>query len=136
MCFNLSHIFPKNNNCKYLSQHYTTHNLLSVAPSTNHTTPSPIVFKCDSGASKHFIKALDEHILLNSHQISNGPPATLPNKENIFPSSMGNLPIPTLPKSATSLYVYPGLLNSSLLSIGQLCDENCIDIFTKLFLHI
>jgi hypothetical protein len=32
--------------------------------------------------------------------------------------------------------VYPSITNESLLSIGQLCDDNCIALFTKQALHI
>ena len=28
-------------------------------------------------------------------------------------------------------YIFPGLFNESSLSVGQLWDDNCIDIFTK-----
>ena len=33
--------------------------------------------------------------------------------------------------SAKSAYIVPGLENASLLSIGKLCDDNCMALFTK-----
>ena len=32
--------------------------------------------------------------------------------------------------------VYPGLTNELLLSIGQLCDDGCVALFTKSFLYL
>ena len=39
-------------------------------------------------------------------------------------------------KKATKALVFPQLQNESLLSIGQFCDDDCIAIFTKLYVHI
>ena len=69
--------------------------------------------------------------------ISNGPSAILPNKTTIKPSHTGQLPFHThLSTKATTSLVYPELTNESLLSIGKLCDDNCIAIFDKHHLHI
>ena len=43
---------------------------------------------------------------------------------------------PTLSPSATLAHVLPGMKNSSLLSIGQLCDDGWTAVFHKLHLHV
>ena len=59
----------------------------------------------------------------------------LPNKSIITSSKKGLLPIPTN-KTAKPALILPGLTNSSLLSIGQLCDDNCTAIFDKNTMYI
>ena len=43
---------------------------------------------------------------------------------------------PSLTESASQVQILPQLKNSSLVSIGQLCDDNCVAIFDKKLLHI
>ena len=43
----------------------------------------------------------------------------------------GYLPIPSLPKTARKAYIFPALADTSLISIGQLCDAGCEAHFTK-----
>ena len=43
---------------------------------------------------------------------------------------------PHLTQTAKSGYIVPGLKNSSLLSIGKLCDDHCTVIFTKKYLFV
>ena len=56
----------------------------------------------------------------------------------ITSTTKGQLPFGDIADAAKQAYILPSLTNSSLLSIGQLCNENCIAIFTKrlmLILH-
>ena len=56
----------------------------------------------------------------------------LPNEATIKATHSGNLPFGLkLSQRGTNALVFPGLSNESLLSIGQLCDDNCVAIFTK-----
>lgn len=41
-----------------------------------------------------------------------------------------------LSNTAKKANVLDGLNNASLLSIGQLCDDDCIAVFNKRYLHI
>ena len=41
-----------------------------------------------------------------------------------------------LPKQEKELLIYPGITNKLLLSIGQICDDNCLALFSKNNLHI
>jgi len=55
----------------------------------------------------------------------------LPNNEILTSNISGYIPIKQLSAPAQQAYVLPSLTNTSLLSIGQLCNDNCIAIFTK-----
>ena len=121
--------YIKRNSKNYLSQQ---NQLLSVA--SNNTYSSSLIG--DSGASKHCLKSVDENILTTSKIIHNGPKALLPDCSLLSPSKDGHLPIGDLSPTATHSLVYPKLTNASLLSIGQLCDDNCLAIFDKKELNI
>ena len=60
----------------------------------------------------------------------------LPNNKHISSSHTTTLNIPGLSDNAKNAHVLPELKSSSLLSIGQLCDDNCIAIFSKSKLHV
>ena len=61
----------------------------------------------------------------------------LPNKETITATHKGSLPMfANLSKNETDAFVYPKLTNESLLSIGQLCDDGCLAIFSERHLHV
>ena len=95
-----------------------------------------MTLKADSGASKHFLKQIDAHILANRHH-GVGTSVLLPNKEELHTTSAGTLPLSSvLPQKATLAHVLPGMSNSSLLSIGQLCDADCWALFNKKYLHV
>ena len=106
-----------------------------VAPEKKLTTQ--FLLKADTGASRHFVKSEHLEHLGSIQRIKNGPSALLPNNEKIKPTFVGNLPINTrLKEDATEALVYPDITNESLLSIGQLCDDGCIAIFTRTKLYI
>jgi hypothetical protein len=61
----------------------------------------------------------------------------LPNNDTIQASQTGKLPLhPSLSDKVTTAHVLDGITNSSLISLGQLCDDNCIAIFTKQKMHV
>ena len=43
---------------------------------------------------------------------------------------------PLINKQATSTKILPAITNASLLSIGQLCDDDCLAVFHKKWLKI
>ena len=56
----------------------------------------------------------------------------LPNKKKLTTNKAGNLPLASsLQTRATIAHVLPGINKTSLLSIGQLCDDGCLAIFDK-----
>jgi hypothetical protein len=61
----------------------------------------------------------------------------LPNSSTIQASQAGKLPFhPSLSDKATTAHVLNGITNSSLINLGQLCDDDCIAIFTKQKMHV
>ena len=70
-------------------------------------------------------------------KIRNGPTVSLPDSSAMSTTETGILPLNNLlPTMAKTGNVFSGLTNSSLLSIAQLCDDDCIAIFDKYLLHI
>ena len=84
-----------------------------------------IIAKGDSGATKHYLTSEDSTILLNK-QVYHGKGVTIPNSTQLKPSHQGLLPLSNLLTSAAkTATVLPQLSNSSLISMGQLCDDGC-----------
>ena len=66
-----------------------------------------------------------------------GPVVTLPNLSTIQATKKGNINLhPSLSPEATTAHVFEDLTNTSLLSIGQLCDDDCTAIFDKCAMRI
>ena len=103
-------------------------NTFNLIPPSNNT----IVCKADTGATKNYFTEKDSNILLNLKKVKNGPKVQLPNKMVLPTIFSGNIPLhPLLSNNATKAHIIKGLTNASLISIGQLCDNNCIAIFDK-----
>jgi hypothetical protein len=85
------------------------------------------VVKADSGATKHYFKSEHQHILQQLQATHIPATVQLPNNETITSSAIGYLPSTSnnLSATATKVHVFPDLQSSSLLSLGQLCDDNC-----------
>ena len=99
-------------------------------PRDKPTSSTTIIAKGDSAASNHYLKPKDAHILLDKHKAT-GPPVSLPNSDLISSNEAGWLPIPKLSKEATHASVLPQLKTSSLISLGQLCDDDCTVLLHK-----
>ena len=66
-----------------------------------------------------------------------GPVVTLPDLSTIQANAAGQLNLgPSLTKEAKTAHVFEGLTNASLLSVGQLCDDDCTAIFDKCAMRI
>ena len=87
--------------------------------------------KGDSGASKHYFRDEDKKVLQNIQRKNSDTIVQLPNNATIHSNKIGTLPIPELSNAAKATTIFSGLTNSSLISIGQLCDDNCIAILNK-----
>ena len=86
---------------------------------------SVVIAKGDSAASKHFIQSQDKHCLTHIRPHV-GPPVQLPDSNVISTSEQGCLPLsPELSSDAKTGTVLPQLASSSLISLGQLCDDGC-----------
>ena len=91
--------------------------------------------KADTGASSNYLTDNDKELLRNWKPSSKGPRVHLPDGDIIASNGTGQLPIPGLSPSATTAHTFQNL-KTSLLSIGQLCDDGCLAIFTKQKMYI
>ena len=110
-------------------------NLYKATPVTSERSFTSVVLaKADSGASQHYLCPKDAKVLTNLHSTFPGPIVHLPDNSTIQATHKGGLPLKhgtALPPAATKTHVFPQLQSSSLVSIGQLCDDNCIAILDK-----
>ena len=86
-----------------------------------------VVLKADSGASKHYIRPTDAMVLQHRTTVTNGPCVSLPDNTTMRGTHQGHLPFNSnvLSAHATRAHVFPHLSSASLLSLGQLCDDDC-----------
>ena len=83
--------------------------------------------KADSGASTHCFKNSDAEILNNLQQTNCGPTLLFPNLQTIKAESNGLFPIPLNKSSKTAkIFSDDDLRNAFLISLGQLCDDDCV----------
>jgi len=82
------------------------------------------IAKSDSAASNHYWPLREAPILNNLQEDKFGPTVILPDTSNLNATQKGHLPIPHLSKTATSTSVFHHL-HSPLISLGQLCDDDC-----------
>jgi len=105
------------------------HNLVNNNISSKLFVNSPpranVTAKGDSGASHHYWRKADVKCLDNV-QPNNSINVTLPNSQSISSTIQGTLPLSNelTPKARTAV-VLPNLTSSSLISLGQLCDDGC-----------
>ena len=91
--------------------------------------------KGDSGATSHYVRPQDSQCLTNPKPYS-GPSVLLPDADSISPSQQGTLTLHhNLSSHAQVGTVLPQLRSSSLLSLGQLCDDGCDVILNKTNLY-
>jgi hypothetical protein len=79
----------------------------------------------------------DRHALSNIHPTPFGPSVMLPNSTNIQATHTGQLSFhSSLSTKAKTAHILDGITNSSLVSLGQLCDDNCIAVLDKTHLNV
>lgn len=104
-------------------------------PSVAHSKPT-VTLKADTGTTNHYIQPT-EHTFLRQVQHSKHPVQVhLPNHTIRCNEKDGLLSIPTINAQAQRANILPALTNLSLLLIGQLCDNDCIAIFSKKYMFI
>ena len=90
-----------------------------------------IIAKGDSGATHHYWRSQDTSCIRNETDII-GPAVRLPNNTTIQVTRQGQLPLaPALSNRAKKVMILPSLKSSSLISLGQLCDDDCHIILDK-----
>ena len=102
-------------------------------PPSEHT----VICKADSGATRNYFTENESYVLNDQQVIENGPKVGLPNGATLVSYLRGNIPFnKILTSEAMQAHVFKGLTNSSLISIGQLCDDGCVAVFDKKMLHV
>ena len=87
--------------------------------------------KGDSAATSHYLRPQDKECLTDITNYS-GPSVMLPDADKISPSHQGTLNIHDDLSSAAKVgTILPQLKSSSLLSLGQLCDDGCEVLLRK-----
>ena len=112
-------------------------NETTILPSSvvhkNHTFTH--IAKGDSGASQHYIATADAHLLKNITKTTEQN-VLLPNNHNLSSTTTGIPPLTSqLSPKACKANILP-MLHTSLISLGQLTDDNCTIILNKKFLHV
>ena len=90
----------------------------------------------DTAATHHF---LDQQAMQHCADVipASGPTVIVANGGTIVPHSQCTLPLSTtLSSQAKHGYVFDDLRTGSLISLDQLCDDECIRIFSKYKLRI
>ena len=87
----------------------------------------------DSGCNGHFVKNNYE---LQNNNFGNTINVLLPDGATIQSTNSGIIPFQGLPEEACTAHNIPDLKSNSLLSIGQLCDAECIATFDKKCVNI
>jgi hypothetical protein len=101
---------------------------LDCTPSTTNA-PTDDTALLYSGCTSNFLSAAAPcsdkqaaHVPLN---------VNMPNGTTIQSSHTCNILLTDLPHQARQAHILPGLVHNSLISVGQLCDNECIVTFTQ-----
>ena len=98
---------------------------------TSYVVSPWIIAKGDSVASSYYWRQQDAQCLDNVQNFA-GPSVLLPNQETIQANQRGQLPLsPALSPQAQTAMILPQLKSASLISIGQLCDDECDVLLNK-----
>ena len=102
------------------------HNNLVDSPPTK-----TVIVKEDSAATSNYWRVEDAHYEKNIEKAPHCD-VIISNTASITPSVQGQLPLSNkLSKTAKNAVVLPELKSSLLISLGQLCDNNCQVILDK-----
>ena len=94
------------------------------------TSCTSVTAKGDSAASRHYWRPRDAGVLSNIRP-ANNERVMLPDLAEIAAAATGSLPVEGLTQQARETLVLPKLGSSSLVSLGQLCDDGCRVELTK-----
>ena len=90
----------------------------------------------DSTATHHYLEPEALPHCTNIHA-AHGPKVTVANGGTISPILQATIPIaPLLSKRVKHAYVFNDLKTSSLISLGRLCDDECVAIFSRYNINV
>ena len=82
----------------------------------------------DSACTSHYCSI--DAVCENVKTVSDDVEVLLPNGNNMVSNSIGNLPIHALNSTGTNAGLFEDIW-IKLILIGQLCDDDCVVLFTK-----
>jgi hypothetical protein len=86
----------------------------------------------DSGATGTFVTTADAKHLHNKSVLDDGPTVLSASGKIMVSRVQGELPLsPDLSQAAQSAFVLDDLQTGTLVSLAQLCDDDCLALFTK-----
>jgi hypothetical protein len=86
----------------------------------------------DTGATGHYLDTAAEQYCTDVEHTNTGPSVRVANSENIETTKSVIVPLAKeLSTQAKLGHIFDGLQSGSLITIGQLCDDDCIALFTK-----
>ena len=92
--------------------------------------PPPFTRIIDTGTSHHNLALGDGNPQQYIEYKTNPPAVMIPNGDNITARAHYNLRLQNVSAQASEADILPSFKHS-LLSVGQLCDDNCTAIFSK-----
>ena len=92
--------------------------------------PPPFTRTIDTGTSHHNLALGDRDPQNYTPYTANAPQVMIPNGANITGHAQYNLNLPNVSRQASEADILPSFKHS-LLSVGQLCDDDCTTIFSK-----
>ena len=91
-----------------------------------------VLAKLDSGATKHFLTKNDGNKLEIIKNLQSAQNVLLPDNLIVQLTKDGILPLNnSLRETTCEALIFPNITNSSLIFVGQLCDDKCLVLFTK-----
>ena len=103
----------------------------AAAPLSSFASPNPYTI-LDSGATGTFVTSSDAKHLLDTSPIVDGPTVFSASGTAMPVTLQGQLPLSKkLSSKAQSALVLDDLKTGTLISLAQLCDDDCIAIFNK-----
>ena len=132
-----------NNNSKICNKNgFTFYTEAAIPPHSNshqfQTSSQPTrTGIADSGATDHYLAPADSNVCTNVTPTTTGPTVTVANGTQLKTTHQATIPLaPQLKAPATTGNILHGLKSGTLISIGKLCDDDCIALFTKYHVHI
>ena len=123
----------KDNNIKQKKIRNSYANVLSSkSPLPPTPSPHPPQGIADSGATDHYLTVQDQPHCSKPTPSSTNITVLAADGNKMTSSHTAQIPLaPQLSPNASTGHILKGLTTGSLISIGKLCDDECIAIFTK-----
>jgi hypothetical protein len=96
----------------------------------NHADDNALII--DSGASTHCLDKKAEPHCTDVHLTNTGPSVQVANGEHIEPTKRAIVPLAKELSTQSKVgHIFDSLKSGSLISLGQLCDDDCVALFSK-----